>query len=150
MSRTTRSLAVADIAEAFRARLGFGSWWHAREYGWAAGNPSGYLHVYESREELEELERLGIRSVKLFVTYPTAVHAELTLSEGNVTVIVHPNRVYATVSMKPFGGYAFASLSSREIDEMRRECEPFRLAMEAVEDADAQLKAEAESQEEEE
>lgn len=36
------------------------------------------------------------------------------------------------------------------IDERRRECEPFRLAMEAVEDADAQLKAEAEAQEEEE
>lgn len=71
-------------------------------------------------------------------------------SKGVSTLIVHPNRVYVTVSMKPFGGYAFATLSSREIDEMRRECEPFRLAMEAVEDADARLKAEAEAQEEEE
>jgi hypothetical protein len=149
MSDAAIQAAAVRAAEAFRARLGLCGWGRVDDFGRGNFHPApGHRHLFQARPDCDELRRLGIRSLTLVVTLPTSVFVDIILEGGVAALIVGPDRASLEVDMEPFAGLVCKSLTESEIDEMRREWEPFRLVMEAVADASGQLKAEAEAQKE--
>lgn len=136
------------VADAFRTHLGFSDWKLVDGYGPDNSHPTpGNRYMFHARSGSGELARHGIYSLTLVVARPLTVYADVTLEEG-LEIAIYPDNATVLVDTKPYGNYVRKILSESEIDEMRREWEPFRLVMEAVEAASAQLKAEAEAQKE--
>jgi hypothetical protein len=142
-------MAVAvKVAEAFRTRLGLGEWRKVEYVGHGSCHPSaGHMFIFFAKSYSEELKQRGIESLQLVVTVPLSVYADVTLEEG-LEIAIYPDHATVFVDTKPYGHYVHKHLSESEIAEMRHECEPCRLVMEAVGEADRQLKAEAETQKE--
>jgi hypothetical protein len=142
-------LIAERAADAFRARLGIGGWDWTTDWGQGDFYPTpGHRYLFNAAHGSSELRGYGITKLMLAVTVPADVFADVILDGGFVALIVRPNRVSLEIDMEPFGGLVYKTLSESEIDEMRREWEPFRLVMEAVEDADARLKSEVEAEKE--
>lgn len=136
-------------ADVFRTRLGLSDWERMVDLGSGNFDPTpGHRYLFHALSDSSELKRFGIYSLTLVIALPEHVSADIRLNRWGVSLIVRPGRVSVEVDMYPFGGLVYRSLTESEIDEMRRECEPFRIVMEAVEAASAQLKAEAEAQKE--
>ena len=149
MSNTDHQLLAIRVADVFRTRLGLSDWERVLDLG--SGNflpVPGHRHLFHARSDSNELKRFGIYSLTLVVTLPESVFADIIVQGGPVSLTVRPDRVSMEVDMEPFCGLIYRSLTESEIAEMRREWEPFRIVMEAVEAASAQLKAEAEAQKE--
>jgi hypothetical protein len=138
-------LIAERAADAFRARLGISRWEHVEDEGWGNHWPTtGHMFVFRATDESDELTRHGITSLRLNVIVPTSVHVSFEIEEMILLISLHTKKALVLVPLEP-RGYEHRTWDKAEIDEMCSQYDPIRLVLEAIEDAEALLKSEAEA-----